>query len=222
MQTDQAALAQHLGALIREIWQREKSGRPNLRAASFEGYAIQAGKEDQPQLFRERELILEATENGYQGHGLTEADGEAVERHERLSIQQAHERELQRQAHEREQEREAERQKQAEDLKTRQAELILNFVDRRLDEENLTSLKTRDKAYSITRDSDSQMITLTRVNGGVMLQGKAPKSGGDISLNNIQPADVQNFTRYQAEREEKAKQPKQKQRVKFKDRGIGD
>ncbi|HEY9909436.1 MAG TPA: relaxase/mobilization nuclease domain-containing protein, partial [Thermosynechococcaceae cyanobacterium] len=98
---------------------RSRLANTSPQEAASESPEVQ---EQQPQRFRRGEVILEATESGYQGYGLTEADGEAVERHDRLSIQQAHERELQRQAQERELQQQAERHKQAEDLETRQTE----------------------------------------------------------------------------------------------------
>ena len=103
-----------------------------------------------------------------------------------------------------------------------QERFILNFVEQRLDEKKLNSLKTQDKAYSITRDPVSQVITLTRANGEVMLKGKRTETGWNTLLSNVQPNDVQAFNRYQKAREEKEKQQtKQKQKQIARSRGSG-
>ena len=104
-------------------------------------------------------------------------------------------------------------QKQAEDLKTKQAESILNFVEPRLD--NLKrknkghSLKTPVGDHALTRDPISQRITITGKAGKVILEAKRAGATEEVYINNVQTEDGQAFTHYQAAREAKQKQSKQ-------------
>lgn len=106
---EQAGYAERLAPQIQEIWEREKSGRPKLKTATFEDYQIRLSEEDQPELYRRDRQVLGHSEGEYQAYGLTEQDCNAMERFNALSQQQAQERLQQLEFQQRQQEREKEK-----------------------------------------------------------------------------------------------------------------
>lgn len=76
---------------VRNIWIREKKGRPNLTVVPFEDYQIRA-VEGQIHLYKGDLKILEANETRYQSYSLTETDCDAIQRFNALSQAQAEER----------------------------------------------------------------------------------------------------------------------------------
>ncbi len=78
---------------VRNIWIREKKGRPNLTVIPFEDYQIREVG-GQIHLYNGDLKLLEVNETGYQSYSLTETDCEAIQRFSLLSQAQAEERHL--------------------------------------------------------------------------------------------------------------------------------
>ncbi len=77
-----------LAPQIQQIWSREKTGTPKLRALTFEGYQIRLGEAGQPELYHRDRLLMGYSEGDYQSYGLTEQDCTAIEQlNERLHQQ---------------------------------------------------------------------------------------------------------------------------------------
>jgi len=106
---EQAGYAERLAPQIKEIWDREKSGRPKLKTATFEDYQIRLSEDAQPELYRHDRQLLGYSEGEYRAYGLTEQDCSAMERFNTLSQQQAQERLQQLEFQQRQQEREKEK-----------------------------------------------------------------------------------------------------------------
>jgi hypothetical protein len=104
--------------LVQDIWEHSRASIPNLKAATFEGrYQIQLGSDGHPELYRTGETVLKWSEEGYQSHGLTQADLKQLQAWQRLTIQQFEEWILEQAAREKKelQQKELQKQRQAGD-----------------------------------------------------------------------------------------------------------
>lgn len=116
---EQSGYAQRLTLQVKEIWEREKAGRPKLKTATFEEYQIKLSEEGQPELYRRDRQLLGHSNGDYQAYGLTEQDCSAMERFNELSRQQAQERLQQLEFQQRQQQRQQEREKEQEKAQDR-------------------------------------------------------------------------------------------------------
>jgi len=83
----QADYAQHLTPLIKEIWEREKAGSPNLETVDFEDYQIRVHEQGQPELWRSSRKLLEYSDKTYFSNGLTQTDVERLMAWQQLMTQ---------------------------------------------------------------------------------------------------------------------------------------
>lgn len=92
---EQSEYAARLAPQLREILEREKTGRPKLKVATYEDYQIrssESGEENEPELYRGNRKILGRSNGKPQGYGLTEKDCAAIARFNQISQQQLLER----------------------------------------------------------------------------------------------------------------------------------
>jgi len=89
---EQAEYAERLAPQVKEIWEREKAGRPKLKTATFEEYQIKLSEKGQPELYRRDRQLLGHSNGEYQAYGLSEQDCSAMEQFDALSRQQAQDR----------------------------------------------------------------------------------------------------------------------------------
>lgn len=86
---EQSEYAQRLAPQLNEIFEREKTGKPELRAVTYEDYQIQADEENELELYRGNRRVLGRFDGKPQGYGLTEKDCAAIQRFNQISQQQA-------------------------------------------------------------------------------------------------------------------------------------
>lgn len=84
----QSEYANQLAPQIKEIWEREKAGRPMLKTATFEEYRIQVSEQNELELYRRDRKVMGYSSDTCQGYGLTEQDCAAMQRFNTLSQQQ--------------------------------------------------------------------------------------------------------------------------------------